>query len=120
MHGSTEHLAGVLGFFYLSLAAMNGVAALWLWQRLGKVVDAVVWLAVGMGMVLMAAASFGGAPPGMPAAFKALSNLALSGNVGAITYSVGTTLGLIVLYVFRRFFVKPVVAWTLLNASLVL
>ncbi len=48
---------------------------------------------------------------------RAAINAALTGNTGAIVYTVGTTLTLIVLYVGRRFFVKPVVAWTGLNLT---
>ena len=37
---------------------------------------------------------------------------------GAVTYSVGSLVVLIVMFIFRKFFTKPVVAWTMLNVSL--
>jgi hypothetical protein len=122
MHGSTEHfiegMAPFLCGYYLTLALMNGVAALYLWVRLNKSVDAVIWLAVSMAFVLLAAMAGGGLPLEMPQAAKDVMNAALTGNRGAVVYSVGTTLALIVLFLGRRFFVKPVVAWTGLNLAL--
>jgi hypothetical protein len=52
--------------------------------------------------------------PALPAAVRGLVN-ALSGPVA---YTLGTMGLLVVLFVFRRFFVQPMVAWTLFNASL--
>jgi hypothetical protein len=122
MHGSTEHfiegMAPFLCGYYLTLALMNGVAALYLWVKLNKSVDAVIWLAVSMAFVLLAAMAGGGLPLQMPQAAKDVMNAALTGNRGAVVYSVGTTLALIVLFLGRRFFVKPVVAWTGLNLAL--
>ena len=122
MHGSSENfIDGISGFlcvYYLLVGVMNGVAALYLWQRLDKVKDAIVWLFVSMFFVLLSAFAGGGQPPAMPEQIKDLLNAALTGNRGAIIYSVGTTVALVVLYLGRRFFVKPVVAWTALNLSL--
>jgi hypothetical protein len=121
MHGTESHdISAFLGFYYLLLAAMNGVAALWLWQRLGQARAAIAWLAVAAGYLVMSPAAMSGRSLMLPDAFKDAANLALSGNVGAITYTVGTTILLIVLFVGRRFFVKPAVAWTMLNATLLL
>jgi hypothetical protein len=39
-------------------------------------------------------------------------------GTGPTLYSVGTSLVLVFFFVFRRFFVRPLVAWTLLNPSL--
>ncbi len=39
---------------------------------------------------------------------------------GPTAYSVGTSAMLIIFFVFRRFFTKPLVAWTLLNVSLLI
>ena len=70
-----------------------------------------VWLLLGMVYMIMSPLAMSGGAPAMPEAIKHAINLALSGNIGAVTYTVGTTLGLLVLFLGRRFFVKPVVAW---------
>ncbi len=54
--------------------------------------------------------------PGIPAFLKDF----IDSNTGPVIYSVGTTLLLVVMFIFRRFFVRPDVAWTLLNVSLLL
>jgi len=118
MHGSdTEFIAGIssfLGGYYLLLAVMNGVAALYLWLRLSKGRQAIVWLAVSTVFVILAAFAQGGTPPQMPEFAKQFVN-----NLSnAVVFTVGTTLALVVLYLTRRWWVKPVVAWTALNLSL--
>src|SRR5437762_10566060 len=119
MHGTqAQDISGFLGFYYLILAVMNGLAALWLWQRWGKTALAMVWLLLGMVYMIMSPLAMSGGAPAMPEAIKHAINLALSGNIGAVTYTVGTTLGLLVLFLGRRFFVKPVVAWAGLNLTL--
>ena len=122
MHGSLEDfikgISGFLGFYYLICSVMNGIAALYLWQRLGKTRDAIIWLTVSMLFLVLSPMAMGGKPPGMPLVFREAMNTALSGNRGAVIYSVGTTLALIGLYFGRRFFVKPAVAWSGLNLSL--
>jgi hypothetical protein len=123
MHGAShadfiEGIKGFLGVYYLLLAVMNGVAALWVWQRLGKTKDGIIWLSVSMAFVLLSAMAGGGLPPGIPLPIKEALNAALTGNTGAIVYSVGTSILLIGLFLGRRFFVQPVVAWTGLNLAL--
>jgi hypothetical protein len=54
--------------------------------------------------------------PALPAWTRALVNR-LSGPV---LYTLGTTALFTILFVFRRFFVKPMVAWSVFNAALVL
>ena len=44
---------------------------------------------------------------------------AINGATGPLAYSVGTTAFLTVLFIFRRLFVNPMVAWSGLNASLI-
>lgn len=119
MHGVdyslfAQRMSGFLGFYYLFIAVMNAGAALYVWQRLKNERLAIVWL--GMSVVFMAFAPFAmsGLLPGLPLALRDAINAAS----GAVTYSLGTTLLLVVLFVFRGFFVKPVVAWVGLNLSL--
>ena len=42
----------------------------------------------------------------------------LSGKTGAVGYSVGTAGAMVFMFFFRRFFVRPLVAWTMLNIAL--
>ena len=119
---NVESIAGGLGIFYLILAAMNGIAALYLWRKKNRPQAAIVWAVIAAVFVIMAPLALSGDPnwvPQRPYWLKELSML-LSGKTGAIVYSLGTTAMLVVLYIFRRFFVQPLVAWTILNASLVL
>lgn len=134
-HGLTdaqfyEMVASLLGPFYLALAAMNGLAALYLWRSgqmqcwfklpipfVGKKVEitnALVWLVVGVAFAMLAAAAGGGWVEvlSLPESWRE----AVNRSTGPVVYSVGTSLGLVVLFVFRGFFVKPPVAWAIWNA----
>ncbi len=129
--------AEFLGYFYLALALMNATAAFYLWQG-GKdqagndkvrtwfhvggvaITNVLGWLTLSMLCVILSAASMGGAPPKLPEWFIRYANAALTGNPGAIVYTLATTAGLCAAYYWRRFFVKPVVAWSIFNASLLL
>jgi hypothetical protein len=115
----TAHLAQVssfLGLLYLSLAAANGFAALYWWQKKGDGLRAILWAAVGALFVILAPLAMTGYIPGIPAEAKNFVDTA----TGPVIYSVGTTALLLFMFVFRRFFVKADVAWTMLNASLLL
>lgn len=114
MHGSD--VSGFLGGFYLCLAATNAVFAYLLWSKKHNVVQAAAWAGVSFFLVIIAAAAFGGSPPGLPEGLKNAVNWA----TGPVIYSVGTTAILVLLYLGRRFFVRPMVAWVGLNLSLVL
>jgi hypothetical protein len=52
--------------------------------------------------------------PQVPQAFRDLVNE----NTGPVIYTLGTTAALVVLYVFRAWFVRPMVAWTIWNLML--
>lgn len=111
-----ENVAHGLGVYYITLAVINGVAALYVWQRL-KQTGTAIGLALFVALLAMvAAASMGGLPPEMPAGAKAVIN----GLSGPVTYTLGTTGLLIVLFIGRKFFCQPLVAWAILNASLLL
>ena len=128
-HGLTdaqffEKVSPFLGPFYVALAIMNGLAALYLWRsgqlktwfHLGKgvaVTNAIVWLAVAMGFLLLGGIAGGGMASSLslPESFRE----AINESTGPVIYSVGTTAALVVLFVFRSFFVNPAVAWTIWN-----
>src|SRR3989304_58640 len=133
MHGISpqqfaESVSAFLVPFYIALAAMNGIAALYLWQKTEpvsyfsmsvgslrpKFTNALLWALVACVYVILAAMCAGAnldMMPRMPEVFKGLVNR----STGPVVYSVGTTVMLVVLYVFRGWFVKPVVAWTIWN-----
>ncbi len=128
-HNTAEFLDGVSGFigcFYLSLAAMNATAALYLWQT-GKarsyfkvagltITTAHLWLAVALIFTVMGGIALGGMAGllSLPIGLRA----ALDNIMGPMTYTLGSLVILTVLYLGRSFFVKPIVAWAGLNLSL--
>jgi hypothetical protein len=138
MHGHEPYdvflhkIAGFLGSYYLLLALINGVMAFLLWQRPNQrtllklpgglgLTDAFVWLLVSLAFLLIAPLAYSGDPNivgfiTVPAAVRAWINWAMSPTV----YIVGTFVLLLVLFLLRRFFVRPMVAWALLNLSLLL
>ena len=126
MHGNNqvflESISAFLGWYYVMLAAMNIAAAYWLWRTRHAVGQAILWLLVGLFYIgyLAPMALSGDADwmPTMPESIRSLVNSALGGSTGAVVYSVGSLVLLLVLYLGRRFFVRGPVAWAMLNLSL--
>lgn len=137
MHGHVSldefltQIRGFLGTYYVLAAVMNSVAALYLWTsgksktllRLGpvQISTALIWLMVGILFLLISPIAYSLNPRlvdlvSVPADIRALAD----GMMDPVTYSVGTLVLLTVLFLGRRFFVKPWVAWTGLNLSLLL
>ena len=133
-HGLTdaqflEMVSSFLGPYYIALALMNGLAALYLWRsdqlctwfslpvpfadKKLEITNAVVWFVWASVFVLLAAIGGSGMTQwvSLPASWRE----AINNSTGPVIYSVGTTIILIVLYVFRSFFVRPAVAWTIWN-----
>ncbi len=128
-HNTAEFLQGVAGFigcYYLAIAAMNATAALFLWQT-GRArsyfkisgltfTTAHIWLIVSLAFTMMGGIALGGMagilslPSGLRATFDLL--------MGPMTYTLGSLVILSILYLGRNFFVKPMVAWSGLNLSL--
>ncbi|HTU27729.1 MAG TPA: hypothetical protein VMF30_20120 [Pirellulales bacterium] len=118
MHDSAEFLQSMshfLGGYYLVLAVINGLLAYYLWHFLHRNAAALGWTVFAGVMVILSSAAMGGSPPGIPPGIKDAVNAA----TGPVVYSVGTTALLALLFFFRREFVKPMVAWGLLNVVLV-
>jgi len=128
-HNTAEFLHGVSGFigcYYLALAAMNATAALFLWQtgrarsytKLGglAITTAHIWLFVAMIFTVMGGLALGGMAGvlGLPASVRA----GLDWLMNPMVYTVGSLVILSLLFLGRNFFVKPIVAWTALNLSL--
>ena len=121
MHGHDPHfyesIQGFLGSYYLALSVMNAVAALYLWRRLGRWLEAVLLVVLfGGGFVVLSGIAYGGGTRvlGLPQSFKDYVNA----NTGPVIYTLGTTAVLVIFFVFRRFFTKPAVAWVSLNLAL--
>src|SRR5215212_8645271 len=136
MHGlSPQQIAEMVSSFlvpyYVALAAMNGIAALLMWQKFGpktylewrlpaftfRLTDALAWTIVALGYMVLASMAAGASMnmiPKMPLAFREFVNA----NTGPVVYSVGTTAVLIVLFVFRSWFARPAIAWTIWNLML--
>jgi hypothetical protein len=136
MHGlSPQQIAEMVSSFlvpyYVALAAMNGIAALLMWQKFGpktyfewrlpaftfRLTNALVWTIVALGYMVLASMSAGGNMsmiPKMPLAFREFVNA----HTGPVIYSVGTTAVLLVLFAFRSWFVRPAIAWTIWNLML--
>jgi hypothetical protein len=135
-----ERISGFLGGYYVVLAVMNAAMALYLWQKKGDTRWALVWVAVAALFVILsplAASGYQSMMPGLPQWIIDSVNWTL-GRVqppwaadwpkpilaiinwggGATFYSLGTTALLVILFIFRRFFVQPMVAWAMLNLSL--
>ncbi len=124
-------VASFLGPYYISLAVMNAVAAFYIW-RTGRaetwfslplaggkkvpVTNAIVWLAVSMVFVVLAALAGSGrlGVATLPQGFQDL----IDNSTGPVIYTLATTIGLLILFFGRKFFVKPAVAWTIWNLML--
>ena len=127
MHVSHEvfinDIAAGLGCYYLLLCLMNWVAALWLWRKgpvtyfhfgLLPFTNVLLWLLVGVFFFILAPFTMIGWPPELPDFIKGGVNT-LSGPV---TLTLGALASLTILFLGRRFFVKPVVAWSGFNLAL--
>jgi hypothetical protein len=117
-----EFLMGIstfLGGYYLFLAAMNGVAAYYVWARYHRNDLGLAWTVVALFYTIISPLALSGNPELM--AFVSVP-VPIQNLVNAATlpqfYLPGTFVVLLVMFIFRRFFVRPVVAWALLNASL--
>jgi Cytochrome b(C-terminal)/b6/petD len=135
-----ERIAGFLGSYYLILAIMNAVMAYILWQHKHEYGKALTWICVaGLFVILspLAMSGYEGMMPQLPQGIRDTVNWGLgrvqpawasslpqwllniiNWGTGPTLYSVGTTAMLVFFFLFRRFFVRPLVAWTLLNIAL--
>ena len=126
MHVSYEvflqNMAGFLGSYYLIIALMNAIAALLCWRRMNRSDLALVWTLIAVFFVIVASMAFSGSEQLMrfvsvPEWLRAIID---TFTAQAWLYTIGTTLALVVLYLGRKFFCRPAVAWLGLNAVLLL
>ena len=127
MHGHVDeatflhNISGFLGWYYVCLALMNGIAAFYCWNTLKKNNLALLWLALSALFVVISPVAFSGNPQMMKSVISVpefIRNFVDERMAKATIYSLGTLSALIVMFVCRKFFVKPVVAWLMLNAAL--
>src|SRR5689334_12109376 len=103
-------IGGFITWYYVVLAVINGVAAYYLWHYAKQNGAALFWTVVALtfGGVFAPWAATGSLH--LPQAFIDASTYLLSGTRGAIIYNVGTFVMLCVMFYFRKFFTKPMVA----------
>lgn len=112
VHESLAIVAGPIGWLYAITAGLNAIAALRaLRSHPGK---AAAWALFAALFALASVQSFTGHPPLLPQVAKDLVNAWL----GPVSFTLGSVLVLIVLFVRREFFVRTAVAWTGFNLSL--
>jgi len=119
-----QEVAGFLVGYYLAAALVNIVAASVTWRR-GRKTEAVVWSVVAAVFCILAIIALAGRPElvgrlSLPQWFRDTVNLLLSGRQGPIVFSLGSAATLTILFIFRRFFVRPVVALAGMNLALLL
>ena len=126
MHGHVDevtflgNIAGFLGWYYLALAFMNAIGAFYCWEKLKKNGLAVLCLAIGALFLVMSPVAFSGNPSLMKNLIsvpESIRNFVDNRMANAVVYSLGTLGTLTVLFLFRKFFCQPVVAWIMLNLS---
>jgi hypothetical protein len=125
MHGQDigqfyASISTFLGSYFLLLGVMNGLVALWLWQRQHKLGQPIALAMYMLVKVVFAAIAYGGTIGIFSEFFRPSFKAAINYASGPVTYSLGTTLALVILFLGRRFFVRPDVAWIMFNVALVL
>jgi hypothetical protein len=126
MHHLTEleflhSIRGFLGGYYICLALMNGLVALYLWKELDRGRTALIWLGVSVFYIICAPLGMSGNPN---IVVWITLPLVLRDGVDAMmnptVYIMGSFVGLSILFAGRRYFTRPLVAWGMLNIALLL
>ncbi|MBI1901391.1 MAG: hypothetical protein HYS13_09810 [Planctomycetia bacterium] len=115
-----QQVSAFLGPYYLTLALLNAIAAAVLTYQLKNARAGLISVGVSFFFVILSAFAWNGLPPGLPQSVRDMANVALTGNRGAVIYTLGTTALLIALFFTRKYWVRPAVAWGALNAALLL
>jgi hypothetical protein len=126
MHGHVDpavflkSISGFLGTYYLVLAMMNAIAAFYCWDRLKKNGLAIFMLCLALLFVVIAPIAYSAQPFLMQfiSVPEFLRNFVDQQMSKASVYTGGTLAVLTVMFVFRKFFTQPTVAWLMLVGSL--
>lgn len=117
-----QNISGFLGSYYLFIALMNAMAALYCWKKLHRTDLALTWTIVSLVFVILSPLAYSGSERVM--AFvsvpEGLRSVIDTFTAQAWLYTLGTTAILAGMYAARRFFVNPVVAWAGLNIVLLM
>jgi hypothetical protein len=134
MHGHDplfyENISVFLGSYYLFIAAMNAVVAYLDWMsgksrtlfRIGdfQFTSAMAWLTVAMFVLIVSPLAYSGEPALMAwITLPQIVRTAINYAMNPTTYTVLSIVALLVLYVTRRWWVQPVVAYIGLNLALI-
>lgn len=103
-----------LGWFYVAAMLLNLVAVLYAWRKARNPKAVVAWLLASVVFGGLALEAFRGRPCVMPQAAKEAIDAAL----GPVTVTVGMFVVLAVLFLARRWLVRPGVAWIAFDGSL--
>lgn len=132
MHGNLseaeflQDISRVLVGLYVLAALMNFGAACYWWARRGAArrftgprLQMFIWFLVGLFYCALVPLALGGDPArirwiSIPLALRT----GIDRLMGPTLLMAGSTVALTVLYIFRRFFTRPMVAWTGLNLAL--
>lgn len=118
MHTGPEHLTssiqrGLASFYLLCVLLNLGFSLYWFMVRRNRA-QAFVWGGVSVLFVLHAAAYAFGAQWIIPHSLRGFVN----DLMGPVTYTTISVVGFALLLYYRRFFTDPIVAWAILNFSL--
>jgi hypothetical protein len=109
-----ESVAKPLGWFYVLACVLNVFAAGCVWRRKRRPAWIAVWLVVAAVFGLLGIWALADRPVVLAEGFKAVADAVL----GPVTFTLGTFAVLTICYLGRRFVVRPEVAWSAFNVSL--
>jgi hypothetical protein len=107
-------IATPLGWYYLAVATINLGAVWYAWRKRRQLQETGTWVLFTAFFSVLGVAALAGRPLVLPEAVKQLCDKAL----GPVTFTLGAFAFLAIFFLARRFFVRPWVAWTALNAYL--
>jgi len=113
-------IKGFLGSYYLVLALMNAIAAFYCWERLKRNGMALLLILISLLFVIISPIAFSGNPTlikfiSVPEFLKDFIDAQMA---KAWLYMGGTLVLLSIMFVFRKFFSTPIVAWLMFIGSL--
>jgi hypothetical protein len=125
MHGSeglAESLKHSLGIYYLLLVVFNAGFAAYNFRVSKNKNLAILGSVIGLVALIHSLAYFAGANWVLSAGLRNYTTSlmgAYGGQAGPILYTVGSTVLFFAFLYFRKFFVEPATAWTILNLGLI-